>query len=203
MMSKRQPQGYAFDGFVLDAAGRSLRRDGEPVALAPKAVEMLLVLVGRAGRPLSKEELMEQVWPDTFVEEANLAVHISMLRKTLGKRPEGGQYIETLPRHGYRFAAAVREIDDDIEPLRLPQTEAASPIPAPLTSLPQTAGASATQTFVSYFIKHKLLLMAALGVALLGVAVYVLLPRRAPARPGAGIQKLAVLPFLNKGPDSQ
>jgi len=82
-----------------------LMRDGEPVPLTPKALETLLVLVENSGHVLHKDELMKKLWPDTFVEEANLAVNISSLRKTLGEKPNGGQYIETVPRRGYRFAA--------------------------------------------------------------------------------------------------
>ena len=62
---------------------------------------------------LGKEELMQIIWPDTFVEQANLAVTISLVRKALGERPDGGQYIETMPRRGYRFAALVREVSVD------------------------------------------------------------------------------------------
>src|SRR5439155_13474564 len=99
---------YEFDSFVLDEKEKVLLRDGERVPLTPKALEMLIVLVSNAGLVLEKEELMEIVWPDTFVEEANLAVNISMLRRALGEMPGGGQYIGTLPRRGYRFAASVR-----------------------------------------------------------------------------------------------
>src|SRR6185503_16696714 len=104
---------YEFDSFLLDETERLLLRGVEPVALTPKAFELLLVLVSNAGVALGKEELIEQVWPDAFVEEANLAVNISMLRKALGETPDGGQYIETLPRRGYRFAAEVKEFSGE------------------------------------------------------------------------------------------
>src|SRR5215216_1575695 len=110
---------YEFDSFLLDETERLLLREAEPVALTPKAFEMLVVLVSNAGRAMTKEELMESVWPDAFVEEANLAVNISMLRKALGEMPNGRQYIETLPRRGYRFAAEVREFWDERSPLRV------------------------------------------------------------------------------------
>src|SRR5215510_3769725 len=99
---------YRFDCFVLNETEKVLLRDGERVPLTPKAFEMLLVLVSNPGVVLEKEELMERVWPDSFVEEANLAVNVSMLRKALGEMPGGGQYISTMPKRGYRFAAEVR-----------------------------------------------------------------------------------------------
>ena len=98
---------YEFDSFRLDPHERVLLRNGEMVQLTPKAFETLLVLIENSNRVLEKEELMKRIWPDTFVEEANLAVNISLLRKTLGERPGGGQYIETVPRRGYRFVASV------------------------------------------------------------------------------------------------
>lgn len=83
---------------------------GEMVPLTQKAFDVLLVLVEGRGRIVSKEDLMEKVWPDTFVEESNLAQNIYTLRKVLGQTPAGEGYIVTVPRRGYRFAAAVREL---------------------------------------------------------------------------------------------
>jgi len=103
----RQPAyQYEFGPFRLDAAERLLSRDGEAVPLSPKAFDLLLTLVERHGRLLEKEELMRMVWPGTFVEEANLSYTISLIRKALGECP--GQFIETVPKHGYRFVAEVR-----------------------------------------------------------------------------------------------
>ena len=105
----RQPAyRYEFGPFRLDVAERLLLRDGEAVPLSPKAFDLLLALVERQGRLLEKTELMKLVWPDTFVEEANLSYTISLIRKTLGEGPEPQQFIETVPKHGYRFIAEVR-----------------------------------------------------------------------------------------------
>jgi TolB-like protein/DNA-binding winged helix-turn-helix (wHTH) protein/Flp pilus assembly protein TadD len=87
---------------------RVLLRDGQPVTLPPKDLETLLVLVERAGHIVEKEELLEKVWPGVFVEEGNLARHIFNLRQVLGDSPDGRKYIETIPKRGYRFVAAVR-----------------------------------------------------------------------------------------------
>ena len=99
-----------------------LLRDNEPVPLTPKVFGILLVLVEQSGHLVEKDELMRQVWPDSFVEEGNLTQNISVLRKALGEANGGKPYIETVPRRGYRFAAGVREFwngDAAAEPLPL------------------------------------------------------------------------------------
>ena len=103
------PQGsYVFGEFRLDAKARVLFRAGEIVALYPKAIEVLTCLVESQGGVTTKEELLEKVWPDTFVEEGTLTRSISVLRKALGDSPEGHSYILTVPKRGYRFVASVR-----------------------------------------------------------------------------------------------
>ncbi|MEP6918593.1 MAG: transcriptional regulator, partial [Acidobacteriota bacterium] len=84
-----------------------LRRDGEPVPLTPKAFDVLVALLEKPGQLISKEELLRKVWPETFVEESNLAYNIFALRKALGDSAENSQYIETVPKKGYRFRASV------------------------------------------------------------------------------------------------
>jgi DNA-binding winged helix-turn-helix (wHTH) protein/tetratricopeptide (TPR) repeat protein len=98
---------YEFGPFRLDPAERSLLRDGKPVPLTPKAFELLVLLVENRGHLLKKDELIERVWPNTFVEEANLVQNVSALRKALDDKNGGVQYIETVPKGGYRFTAAV------------------------------------------------------------------------------------------------
>lgn len=102
---------YRFGAFELDAGERVLRRDGMPVPLPPKAYDVLLVLVQQCGHIVEKEALLKAAWPDAFVEEGNLPVNISVLRKVLGDdRHNGNRYIETVARRGYRFIAPVTEI---------------------------------------------------------------------------------------------
>ncbi len=103
---------YEFDSYRLDTAGRLLLKRGERITIPPKAFDILAALIESRGRVLGREELMQIIWPDTFVEQANLAVTISLARKALGTRPDGGQYIETMPRRGYRFAVPVKEVSD-------------------------------------------------------------------------------------------
>lgn len=87
-------------------------RDDVNVPLTPKSFATLLTLVENNGRIVEKEQLMKKVWPDTCVEEANLAQHIFILRKLLDGGDEGNRYIETIPKRGYRFIASVKEIHD-------------------------------------------------------------------------------------------
>lgn len=105
----REQHFYDFDRFRIDASERLLLRDGQIVPMTQKAFDVLLILVERRDRIVTKEELMSAVWPDTFVEEGNLAQNIYTLRKILGETPAGDDYIKTVPRRGYRFAAAVTE----------------------------------------------------------------------------------------------
>jgi len=98
---------YQFGDFYLDPENHLLKCGDSSVSVTPKAFEVLLILVENGNRLTTKEELMRKVWPDSFVEEANLTVNISALRKLLGETSDGRPYIETVPKKGYRFVAAV------------------------------------------------------------------------------------------------
>src|SRR5688500_15344410 len=107
-MKKREAKHfYVFGVFRIDVGERVLLSEKGPVSLTPKAFDLLLFLVENSGHILDKEELMKQVWPDSFVEENNLAQNISTLRKVLDDG--GAKFIQTVPRRGYRFAAEVGE----------------------------------------------------------------------------------------------
>src|SRR5262245_49608054 len=108
-MSHSTKHFYEFGSFRLDTGERILLCEGQLVPLTPKAFETLLVLVESNGRIIDKEELLNKVWPDTFVEEVSLAKKVSILRKLLGE-DFNHHYIETIPRRGYRFVAEVREV---------------------------------------------------------------------------------------------
>ena len=109
-MSEPPKPAFAFGSFSLDLDRRLLLRNGEAVALAPKVLETLLVLVENRDRALSKDELLDQVWGGASVEEGGLTRNVSILRKTLGEKPDDHRFILTVPGHGYRFVAAVTEI---------------------------------------------------------------------------------------------
>src|SRR6185503_3882516 len=110
-MSNQQNHIYEFGPFHLDAVERLLLRDGTVVPLTPRVFDLLLVLVERHGHLLGKDELMQTVWRDTVVEETNLSANISILRKALGEN--GQQFIETMPKRGYRFVAKVQQISTE------------------------------------------------------------------------------------------
>ncbi|MBV9959830.1 MAG: winged helix-turn-helix domain-containing protein [Acidobacteria bacterium] len=109
-MSEEIRRVYEFGHFRLDVEECALWRDGEKIALTQKALELLLILVEHDGRLVTKAELVEALWPDTYVDENNLAVTVSMLRKAFGEKAGAGQFIETVPKRGYRFVAPVTKI---------------------------------------------------------------------------------------------
>ena len=110
---------YKFGPFYLDEGQRLLLRNGVKVPLTPKAFDTLLMLVQNAGRLVTKENLLQTVWPDTFVEEANLSVNVATLRKALTNGHSASEFIETLPKRGYRFIAnVVSEHGQNTAPVR-------------------------------------------------------------------------------------
>jgi DNA-binding winged helix-turn-helix (wHTH) protein/TolB-like protein len=175
---------YQFGPFELDILAGRLLRDGDPVALTPKAFDLLRLLVENHGRLLEKGELMRRLWADTFVEEANLTQHVFTLRKILGEQPNGRPYIDTVPRRGYLFVADVEEI---VEP-SLPAQAMTSPA-LPGRRLPLAAPAAAATVLVAAI-----------------VAGVVYLEQQRPPPPAAtargGAKTLAVLPFRPLGTGS-
>jgi eukaryotic-like serine/threonine-protein kinase len=103
--------GLQFGDFTLDVSERRLLRDGHPVALTPKAFDVLAALAARPGHLITKDELLKEVWPDSFVEESNLAYHVFALRRALGETADGESYVETVPKRGYRFIASVTAVN--------------------------------------------------------------------------------------------
>jgi Tol biopolymer transport system component/DNA-binding winged helix-turn-helix (wHTH) protein len=114
---------HRFGEFTVDGQQKVLLRNGSPLALAPKVFDTLLILVDNSGRIVEKEELMHCLWPDSFVEESNLTFNIQQLRKALGDNARQPQFIETVPRRGYRFIAEVKE---DAAPLITAKPELSS-----------------------------------------------------------------------------
>ena len=112
-MSDNAPRFLEFDSFRLDLHERKLLHNGELIPVTGKVFETLLVLIQNRGQVLDKDVLMKTLWPDSFVEESNLAQHVSVLRKALRNGDSARQYIETIPKRGYKFVADVHEIPDE------------------------------------------------------------------------------------------
>ena len=108
-MNKHSCRIYEFGPFRLIPEERQLLRDNQPVPLTPKCFDLLVAFVENSGHLLEKDELIARIWPDSFVEEANLSVNVSTLRRVLGEGSTADQYVETVPRRGYRFVAEVEE----------------------------------------------------------------------------------------------
>jgi DNA-binding winged helix-turn-helix (wHTH) protein/tetratricopeptide (TPR) repeat protein len=113
---------YEFDSFRLVPSERQLLRDGKAVSLPPKAFDTLVLLVENNGHALKKDDLLKQVWPDSFVEESNLSHNISLIRKALNRENNGDGYVETVRGYGFRFKANIRRLDGEPEILLHRQT---------------------------------------------------------------------------------
>jgi DNA-binding winged helix-turn-helix (wHTH) protein/tetratricopeptide (TPR) repeat protein len=131
---------YEFGDFRLDTRERAIESAGRPLSIAPKALDLLIVLVENCGRIVDKQELMKKVWPDTFVEDNNLAFNISVLRKLFGESGASPRFIETIPKRGYRFIADVVRVPDELSAMNgspapvVAPAYVAEPPPAPARS---------------------------------------------------------------------
>ena len=199
-MSRQVRHLYEFGPFRLDPEKPCLWRDGELVSLTPKAVETLLVLVQQNGRLVEREQLMSAIWPDTFVEDGNLNFNVSVLRKALGTDEAGEQYIQTVPRHGYRFNADVREVAEEVPALIVEKHTR----PRAVVEIPPATGRAAEKAELpsaSTDGKHTRSYVAA-AVALIALAAlswFVFLRKTTPNQPTSAaapaIQSIAVLPL--------
>ena len=184
---------FEFGCFRLNSAERLLLREEVPVQVPPKAFDALVVLVENRGRLLGKDELLRKVWPDTFVEESNLAQHISILRKALRDGEEGAQYIETVPRFGYRFIAKVREVSSLVSESSAGGADLPPALP-PVARIPD-AGRRPRR------LRAVALAIAGLAVLLLVLAATPILRKRLRSSGPGPIQSLAVLPLQNLSGD--
>jgi TolB-like protein/DNA-binding winged helix-turn-helix (wHTH) protein/Tfp pilus assembly protein PilF len=172
-----EQQAFTFGPYRLEAPARRLLRHGEPVTLTPKAFDVLLALVERRDRVVEKAELMQLVWPDSYVEEANLSQTIYVLRQILGDAADGRPYIDTVPRRGYRFAAGAPPENEEIgRRLKPAATSAAATLAAPWAAAALVAAA----------------VLAVSGTALM----------RSWSSPPGRLESLVVLPFGNLSKDA-
>lgn len=193
---------YEFGTFRFDPENHLLLSDGSPVSLTPKAFDILLVLVQNGGRLTTKEELMRRVWPDSFVEEANLTVNISILRKLLGETPDGQPYIDTVPKKGYRFVAPVREITEqpsaqvdslDEQPQKSISESNAQPDASTLNIPVQSPTLSTNKSWT----RPSILAIGALLILLIGLFFFTDHFRTFRSHNSAQARRLAILPFQN------
>ncbi len=169
---------YAFGPFVADPVTGTLRQGGAHVVLTLKSFEVLMVLIERRGQVVDKDVLLKLVWPDTIVEENNLARHISTLRKALNDHPPDYQFIVTVPGRGYRFVAPVEEI-----PRTALKPEAPAIHAAPVTPPPVPPRATQPPPVAQPFARTRAVALALAGVTAAGITGIVLLgnfPRKVP-----------------------
>jgi DNA-binding winged helix-turn-helix (wHTH) protein/TolB-like protein len=198
-MSEQSTRLYEFGPYRLDPERRTLVKGDRVVPLTPKTLETLIALVEKSGRVLAKEELLRKVWPDALVDEANLAVNISTIRKTLGERPGGGQYIETVPRRGYRFAAVVNDLSAALPTLAPPADVMTA------EAEQDSCGEPIAQSPVSFIRRRKAGAVIAIGAALaLGVAAFIIISTGSSAPSAAAPRRIAILHFrnLNQNPET-
>ncbi|HKY45286.1 MAG TPA: tetratricopeptide repeat protein [Pyrinomonadaceae bacterium] len=196
-MGQQDNHRYEFGRFRLKVAERVLLREDEPVPLTPKVFDILVTLVENGGQVVAKDDLMRRVWPNTFVEEGNLTQNISLLRKALGETPGGVQFIETVPRRGYRFVAETTETCGD-ESGNAHEERVVPLMEQPVVSISNSASQPA---------RGKRTPMFAMVAGLVVVAIISLVYLTGWSKPdnGSAIQSIAVLPFVDESsdPDAQ
>jgi len=201
-MSGQPTKLYAFGPYRLNVGERILTRGSEPVALPPKVFDTLVVLITNSGHLVDKETMMREIWPDAFVEEANLSVNISVLRKALGDAPEGRAYIETVAKRGYRFVAEVHELRPDGGGSRPPlavgeeSKEGFAPFQSAApgtTHAPPEAGQGLRPPAIRRLRLRTAILLLAILASAAGASYWALAPRSV---------SLAVLPFETFDRDS-
>ena len=201
---------YEFGPFRLIPAERQLLRDNQPVSLTPKSFDLLIVLVENSGHLIEKGELMKRVWPDSFVEEANLSVNMSAMRRALGEGPNEHQYVETVPRRGYRFVASVKEGSDEGREYSSRELGEADDDGRPVAAVAHSEQQASLPSLTDA--SHRSVLfrrwpLALVGFLLIAVLLLGLNPGGLRERLGgqgnhAHIESLAVLPLENLSGDS-
>jgi len=213
---------YDFGRFRLKTAERVLLREGEPVPLTPKVFDILMTLVENRGQVVEKDDLMKKVWPTTFVEEGNLTQNVSLLRKALGESAGGAQFIETVPRRGYRFVASISESRHDTDAVQLSANNASEPLvssgygkPAEVelstpaqsaintVSGPDTSAPTAGGRLLA-FSKNRIgagITAVVVVLAVVGLVYFTGRSKAGDLAPNA-IQSIAVLPFIDEAGDA-
>jgi TolB-like protein/DNA-binding winged helix-turn-helix (wHTH) protein/tetratricopeptide (TPR) repeat protein len=200
-MDKRSAHYYEFGPFRLIPRERQLLRDEQNISLTPKAFDLLLALVEEAGHLVRKDELLVRVWAESFVEEANLSVKMSEVRRALGERKNEQKYIETVPRLGYRFVADVTEHDETVDQAEVDSETGpliAEPVAFPL--VPEQVEES--RRVLSYRPAAAIAIaVCVLGITLFAFDVGSLRTRLFGKAPVPDIRSVAVMPLENHSGD--
>jgi DNA-binding winged helix-turn-helix (wHTH) protein/TolB-like protein len=197
-------QFYEFGPFRLNVNDRLLERNRALVALTPKVFDMLLLLVEHSGHVLDKNDLIESLWPDSFVEESSLTQNISLLRRALGEGGSENQYIQTIPKRGYRFVGSVQEVRLSSSELKLQERSSAEVL---RNSEPEQGNSVPTPTapmLLSEIPGKRWLLIAAGSLIVFITSLVVFsLHKRQSLNELMGARSLAILPFQTIGPNKE
>jgi TolB-like protein/DNA-binding winged helix-turn-helix (wHTH) protein/tetratricopeptide (TPR) repeat protein len=196
----QQPQDLLhFDVYTIDVGQRVLLSRGTPVPLSPKVFDTLLALAEEAERVLEKDYLLQKVWPDTFVEEGSLARNVSTLRRVLGKSPDEQEYIETIPKRGYRFKGTVRRVSRE----HASPAESDRPPDVLHSGDGHEAGAVVEKATVAPSKQLRVGFVWSLGVLVALACAFAAWRLSSATERPRSINSLAVLPFLNLSADQE
>jgi len=176
----------SFHPFQLDSENHCLWRGEERLQITAKAFDVLRYMVEKAGSLVTQEELLEALWPKTYVNPEVLRKYILEIRRVLGDRPEKPAFIETVTKRGYRFVASVTEEPPADTPARIPTENSATPLPG--LSGQENPSPKKTLRHLAF-----LVLLVVLGAA--AIAWYVWRARSSVNTPSSGNMSIAVLPF--------
>ncbi|HYL97509.1 MAG TPA: winged helix-turn-helix domain-containing protein, partial [Blastocatellia bacterium] len=206
-MSEQIRRLYTFGPFCLDPDKLALTREGRMIALPPKTLEALVLLVRHRDSPLDKDELIKLLWPDTFVLDINLTVHISKLRKLLGEAPGDHQYILTVPKRGYRFVAEVTELTELTEVAEATEVTESDVGPHPGAAIERARDDGEQRPDESrnrHRRRYRRLFAILAPIFLIGATVLAIrIIRWRAAPPARGIRSIAVIPFKPLGVDDR
>jgi DNA-binding winged helix-turn-helix (wHTH) protein/TolB-like protein len=200
-------RGFQFGNFRLRPDEHVLLRgERENISLAPKAFDLLVLLVKNNGHLLTRDELLRAIWPDSFVEESNLTVNISLLRKVLGNAEDGQPFIQTVPKKGYRFVGEVTvQCDDGASvlpassqlPSAMPETGAPGPLAQASTAVVEPPRDSVVAQPRMRWRAWSLLALALIGLAVFLAIRFVRANRKVSPAAALARRNLAVMPFQN------
>jgi DNA-binding winged helix-turn-helix (wHTH) protein/tetratricopeptide (TPR) repeat protein len=207
-MSGDNLSSYRFKSFLLDVAERQLTSDDESVPLTPKAFDVLVYLVTNGGHLVHKDELMQAVWPDSYVDEVNLPRTIHTLRRALGEDNNGNKFIETVATKGYRFVADVAKIDSESLSTDDPNREGAQGLDDGWLYEPEDEKAGETGSFTTQSVNritpsHLLLISLAVVVAASLVSFFAFRWNNQRSLPGGRPVSIAILPLKKTDNENQ